>query len=613
MQRSKRIWKQTPIQPTFGKSIKSDTMYTHRAKLLKSTSIIILIFISIVITFDSGLFIYPSLSNSLLFSILTSLLTLLTGIYATCKTNSRQLSTFGCIISLWGVYIMLHCYCNGGEYYRSLYLISGILYLITLSYLIRAQIISSTVIKNILLCMAIAQLIFMTGQSLNIINSYSKYFPITGTNENPNVNAIFLLCCIPILIERIKTANKMFIYKIILGGIILFLFVLQCRTAYIGGIVILTTYLFSSKHFRQFWQKSNYIRRFISLSLLCATILFAGIYFYQIKKNSADGRLLIWKLSTKMIAENPIQGYGYGLFERNYNLKQASYFSSQTASTTERRNASFVAMAYNDYLEQTIEGGIMGLLFYLGFFILLGSLAIRQRNTEALSIVLAIAAMALFNFIYAAITTWFLLLSYGAILLTASDKQLKVGITPQRVLSFIFCCVACLLLYYQSKVVYAQTGLKRSVSLIKRGQIQEADNLLAHRLEHASTSEAFLTQYANLLVKQKRYEEAILFYQKASLYTSNISLYYRMADCHARLSQYSDALRSLKTIAEIIPTNLRSRYQIMNLQRHIQDIEGARETAREIISISPKVPNKKADQYKEQAKKILEFTNQQIQ
>lgn len=217
--------------------------------------------------------------------------------------------------------------------------------------------------------------------------------------------------------------------------------------------------------------------------------------------------------------------------------------------------------------------------------------------------------MALFNFIYAAITTWFLLLSYGAILLAASDKQFKVGIAPQRVLSFIFCCVACLLLYYQSKVVYAQTGLKRSVSLIKSGQIQDADNLLSHRLEQASTSEAFLTQYANLLVKQKRYEEAILFYQKASLYTSNIYLYYRMADCHARLSQYSDALKSLKTIAEIIPTNLRSRYQIMNLQRHIQDIEGARETAREIISISPKVPNKKADQYKEQAKKFLEITN----
>lgn len=98
--------------------------------------------------------------------------------------------------------------------------------------------------------------------------------------------------------------------------------------------------------------------------LFSITIFIVGIHLYQIKNNSADGRLLIWKLSTKMIAENPFKGYGYGLFERNYNLKQASYFANQTSSNTERRNASFVAMAYNDYLEQTIEGGILGLLFY---------------------------------------------------------------------------------------------------------------------------------------------------------------------------------------------------------------------------------------------------------
>lgn len=584
-------------------------MYTHMAKRLRALSIIILILISLVITFDSGIFVYPSLSNTLFFSILVSLFTLITAFYTKQNTSHKKISTYSCIVFFWGVYILLHCYHTNGEYYRSLYLISGIIYLITLSFLIRAQIISSTFIKNILLCMAVAQLVFMIGQSLHIIAPYSKYFPISGTNENPNVNAIFILCCLPILIEKIKETNKTLPYKIILGCILLFLFILKCRTAYIGGIIILATYFFSGKYFYQFWKKSNYIKRTLSLLLLCIVIFFAGIHFYQIKKNSADGRLLIWKLCTEMIAENPIEGYGYGLFERNYNLKQASYFSNQTSSTTERRNASFVAMAYNDYLEQAIEGGIMGLFFYSGFFILLGSLAIRQRNTEALSVVLAIAVMALFNFIYAAITTWFLLLSYGAILLAASNKQFKLNPILQKTLSFIFCCIAILLFYHQCRVVNAQIGLKRSISLIKERQIQEAEHLLAHLLKQASTSEAFLTQYANSLVMQKRYEEAIPIYQKASLYTSNVSLYYRMADCHARLLQYDDALRTLKTIAAIIPTNLRSRYQIMNLQRHIHDIEGARQTAQEIITISPKVSNKKAGQYKEKAKKFLEFSN----
>ena len=46
----------------------------------------------------------------------------------------------------------------------------------------------------------------------------------------------------------------------------------------------------------------------------------------------------------------------------------------------------------------------------------------------------------------------------------------------------------------------------------------------------------------------------------------------------------------------------------MCLQRHIQDIEGARQTALEIINISPKVYNPKAEQYKKQAREFLEHS-----
>lgn len=286
------------------------------AKLLKVLSAIILILISIVITFDSGIFVYPSLSNSLFFSILISFLTLITAIYTIHDTNHGKTSVYGCIMFFWGLYILLHSYYINGEYYRSFYLISSIIYLITLSFLIRIQIISTTFIKNILLCIAITQLMFMLGQSLNIIDSYSKYFPVTGTNENPNTNAIFILCCLPILIEKIKNSNKTLIYKILFGCILLFLFILKCRTAYIGGIIILTTYLLADKRIQRFWEKSNYIKRALILSLLCITIFFTGTHIYQIKKDSADGRLLIWKLSTEMIAENPIKGYG--LFEHSF-------------------------------------------------------------------------------------------------------------------------------------------------------------------------------------------------------------------------------------------------------------------------------------------------------
>lgn len=60
---------------------------------------------------------------------------------------------------------------------------------------------------------------------------------------------------------------------------------------------------------------------------------------YNAKKASADGRKLIWKLSAQMIPEKPLTGYGYGFFEKEYNLHQANYIKIGKASPEELINA----------------------------------------------------------------------------------------------------------------------------------------------------------------------------------------------------------------------------------------------------------------------------------
>ena len=80
----------------------------------------------------------------------------------------------------------------------------------------------------------------------------------------------------------------------------------------------------------------------LTVFVLLLFVSVAGTKMYGMKKDSADGRLLIWKLSAEMIVANPA-GYGYGLFEKNYNLYQADHFSGHEHSGTERRNADFVS------------------------------------------------------------------------------------------------------------------------------------------------------------------------------------------------------------------------------------------------------------------------------
>ena len=56
--------------------------------------------------------------------------------------------------------------------------------------------------------------------------------------------------------------------------------------------------------------------------VLFSVFLLTGIYF--MKKNSADGRLLIWNISKEIIKDHPLYGVGYGRFATFYNDTQAN-------------------------------------------------------------------------------------------------------------------------------------------------------------------------------------------------------------------------------------------------------------------------------------------------
>ena len=72
-----------------------------------------------------------------------------------------------------------------------------------------------------------------------------------------------------------------------------------------------------------------------------------SIYYY--KKDSADGRLLIWRVSIDMIADAPLVGHGIGTFENKYMYYQAQYFESHPYSKYEKFTDNIV-YPYNEFL-----------------------------------------------------------------------------------------------------------------------------------------------------------------------------------------------------------------------------------------------------------------------
>jgi O-antigen ligase len=102
-----------------------------------------------------------------------------------------------------------------------------------------------------------------------------------------------------------------------------------------------------------------------------------GIYF--LKKDSADGRLLIWKINLKTLVQNPL-GVGLGHFSGAYGDTQAAYFASGEASETEKLVAGNPEYGFNEFLQIGIESGVAALLLFIG--ILLKAFYLLKRNGD---------------------------------------------------------------------------------------------------------------------------------------------------------------------------------------------------------------------------------------
>jgi O-antigen ligase len=73
-------------------------------------------------------------------------------------------------------------------------------------------------------------------------------------------------------------------------------------------------------------------KRWVKISFICIAV--AGMAaLYSLKKDSADGRILIWQSTWNMVLDKPVAGHGYGAFNEKYMLYQADYFICIIANT----------------------------------------------------------------------------------------------------------------------------------------------------------------------------------------------------------------------------------------------------------------------------------------
>lgn len=227
-----------------------------------------------------------------------------------------------------------------------------------------------TIIFNSCLCAAVLLAGWGYLQYFKCIPSNSPFFLLTGPFHNPAILAIMLSLLLGIMLNGLilfysSLKKSRFFLVIVITAIIFCLPVLALTYARAACISLFISILYCLYiRFPHPFCTKNVIR---FGGILLFIVLSAGASYF-LKPKSADGRLLIWKVSWRMIKDAPLTGFGKGGFAANYLYYQAEYMKS-SASAEERKLAGDTHLAFNEPLRITVEHGAVGLLIYLAFII----------------------------------------------------------------------------------------------------------------------------------------------------------------------------------------------------------------------------------------------------
>lgn len=459
-------------------------------------------------------------------------------------------------------------------------------------------------------------------QFFGIFQSYHSSFPVTGSFFNPapfaGWVAIGSIFCFFIFLYRksfyrdlctIQQKHllvKIFFYGSIintLGGILL-LVILQSRASWLallGGFIFL---LF--KRFQYLFPSSSVKKNlYITLGIVLLTVL--GMYFYSLRKTSADGRILIWKISSEIIKDYPLIGVGLDNFKTYYMNYQAHYFSKEKIIQQEMLLADNVVYAFNDFIQFFVEQGFIGFSLMTIVF----HQALKQRkNTFSILGCATLVCLCIFSFFsYSSQILPLKILGLIALALCAFSNKEKILIFTNKTLRLVFLSIMIILLFLQGNTLYHfHTGYynwKKAMNSYFSNDFEQSILYFQKAYPFLKTNGEFLMHYGKALslIEEPKKSNEIL--HQAENYLNNSIIQTSLGDNYRDLKDYKNAEKHYKKASNMIPNRLYPHYLLAKMYQESNNIEKAKQQAKILLEMPIKVPSMAAFEMQEEMKRLL--------
>lgn len=591
---------------------------------LKSLLTVFLLVIITVGLINIGTFYSPNAFAYYGFCIITLIFVIISSLFNATKNNDVVLKLPLFLFGLWCCYILLHYFNNSSTLVFAIYCVTLYFLLLKVTSLFSTPNFNYTPFFVGISVIASIESIYCIGQFLGFFKTQNDFFTVTGSLNNPNVVAIFLSLTIPAFLFLFQTKLK----KIVLTGftcLLIALVLLKCRAAYIGTLVSVIVFYGLQYNFIDWIKDKKNKFSVIALVILSLLIIIPiSSKLYDSKKASADGRKFIWKLSTQMAAEKPLTGYGYGFFEKEYNLFQADYIKQGKATTEELATAGRVIMPHNELLLNVVEGGIIGLIILVIF---LGSLvlAIKKRNKElatgvnssilhlSYSGIIAFIVMSMVNSTIQIVPIMCLFIIYTAIICSVLEPiQLPEKLSFIKTYKSISILTKSTIAFGNLYLFYLLWGMATADNLNKKAALlkneknyEQALQIMPDLAKNIESYSDYWKNYGIIFLENEQYSEALECLEKAKKWSSLPKLYSASGFCYEKLHQYPQAIVEYEILVSLYPSKFS--YRMILLKTYLKNKETAKAIglAKEIIQMKPKIPSEKANRYKKMCLNLL--------
>ena len=415
--------------------------------------------------------------------------------------------------------------------------------------------------------------------------SNHSLFKLTGDFYNPGPYSGYLAIVLPVCLWMILRQTKIYLHYLGWIGLLAIIVVLPAgmsRTAWIAAAVSCGWVYWVQ---RIGWEKTKrYINGNRTLTIASSILILISIAgalagIYLLKKDSANGRLLLWKVTGQAIREQPWTGTGTGGFPAAYAEAQAEYFTSGKASETEMLVAGCPEYGFNEFLQIGLEQGLVGLMVFvllLSYSLFRG---VKNRQAGAAGGILALMVFSLASYPLQLPEFWVVLVVLMGVANSKTPVDADISVdtdtppTPSRegrkILSVTMIgvlAICCGWIFRQQKGYYEGYKKWNTLKMLYNSKAYEAAGegyeelvpLMGHKPE-------LLFEAAQCLSKSERFEEANRLLERAMKLSGDPMIHYMAAKNEQSMGNYQKAENLLLHAIDMLPERIYPYYLLTKL------------------------------------------------